>query len=47
MVNRTRKFKAHDEQNECGVGDTEKIKETRPHTKNKRRRHLEIINKPK
>ena len=30
MVNRTRKFKAHDENNECGIGDTVKIMETRP-----------------
>ena len=30
MVNRTRKFKAHDELNECGIGDTVKIMEKRP-----------------
>ena len=33
MVNRTRKFKAHDENNECGIGDTVKIMETRPLSK--------------
>ena len=36
MVNRTRKFKAHDENNECGIGDTVKIMETRPLSKDKR-----------
>ncbi len=36
MVNRTRKFKAHDEKNECGIGDTVKIMETRPISKDKR-----------
>ena len=36
MVNRTRKFKAHDENNECGIGDTVKIMETRPISKDKR-----------
>lgn len=47
MVNRTRKFKAHDEQNECGVGDTVKIMETRPLSKDKRWRVVEIIEKAK
>ena len=45
MVNRTRKFKAHDENNECGIGDTVKIMETRPISKDKRWRLVEIIEK--
>ena len=47
MVNRTRKFKAHDENNECGIGDTVKIMETRPLSKDKRWRLVEIIEKAK
>ena len=47
MVNRTRKFKAHDEQNECGAGDTVKIMETRPLSKDKRWRLVEIVEKAK
>ena len=47
MVNRTRKFKAHDELNQCGVGDTVKIMETRPLSKDKRWRLVEIIEKAK
>ena len=47
MVNRTRKFKAHDELNECGIGDTVKIMETRPLSKDKRWRGVEIIEKAK
>ena len=47
MVNRTRKFKAHDENNECGIGDTVKIMETRPLSKDKRWRVVEIIEKAK
>ena len=47
MVNRTRKFKAHDEQNECGIGDTVKIMETRPISKDKRWRLVEIVEKAK
>ena len=45
MVNRTRKFEAHDEENACGVGDTVKIMETRPISKDKRWRVVEIIEK--
>ena len=45
MVNRTRKFKAHDENNECGVGDTVKVMECRPLSKDKRWRLVEIIKK--
>ena len=47
MVNRTRKFKAHDELNECGIGDTVKIMETRPLSKDKCWRVVEIIEKAK
>ena len=47
MVNRTAKFKAHDENNECGVGDTVRIMETRPLSKDKRWRIVEIIEKAK
>ena len=47
MVNRTRKFKAHDELNECGICDTVKIMETRPLSKDKRWRVVEIIEKAK
>lgn len=47
MVNRTRKFKAHDEENACGIGDTVKIMETRPISKDKRWRLVEIIEKAK
>ena len=47
MVNRTRKFKAHDEQNACGVGDTVKIMETRPISKDKHWRLVEIVEKAK
>ena len=47
MVNRTRKFKAHDENNECGIGDTVKIMETRPISKDKHWRFVEIVEKAK
>jgi len=47
MVNRTRKFKAHDENNECGVGDFVEIMETRPLSKDKRWRVVQIIEKAK
>lgn len=46
-VKRTTKFKAHDENNECGIGDTVKIMETRPLSKQKRWRLVEIIEKAK
>jgi len=39
----TKKFKAHDEKNECNVGDQVRIQETRPLSKTKRWRLLEII----
>ena len=47
ILKRTVKFKAHDEENACGVGDTVKIMETRPISKDKRWRVVEIIEKAK
>ena len=47
MVNRTRKVKAHDEENACGIGDTVRFMETRPLSKDKRWRVAEIIEKAK
>ena len=47
MINHTVKFKAHDEENACGIGDTVKIMETRPLSKDKRWRLIEIIEKAK
>ena len=47
IVKRTVKFKAHDEKNECGVGDRVRIMETRPLSKDKRWRLVEIIEKAK
>lgn len=44
---KTTKFMAHDENNECGIGDTVKIMETRPLSKNKRWRLVEIVEKAK
>ena len=46
-VNRTTKFKAHDEINECGIGDRVRIMETRPISKDKRWRLVEIVEKAK
>ncbi|MBD5559393.1 MAG: 30S ribosomal protein S17 [Clostridia bacterium] len=46
-VNYTNKLKAHDENNECGVGDRVRIMETRPLSKQKRWRLVEIIEKAK
>ena len=43
IMNRTIKIKAHDEKNECGIGDTVRIMETRPLSKDKRWRLVEII----
>jgi small subunit ribosomal protein S17 len=43
MVRRTKKLKAHDEQNEAKTGDTVRIMETRPLSKDKRWRVVEII----
>ena len=47
IVGRTYKLKAHDENNTCGVGDTVKVMETRPLSKDKRWRVVEIIEKAK
>ena len=47
VIKRTIKFKAHDENNQCGEGDTVKIMETRPLSKDKRWRLVEIIEKAK
>lgn len=47
FVNRTTKFKAHDEQNSAGIGDTVRIMETRPLSKDKRWRLIEILEKAK
>ena len=47
IVKRTYKLKAHDENNECNMGDTVKVMETRPLSKDKRWRLVEIIEKAK
>lgn len=47
MINSTKKLHAHDENNEAGVGDTVRIMETRPLSKQKRWRLLEIVEKAK
>ena len=47
IIRRTYKLKAHDENNECGVGDTVRVMETRPLSKDKRWRLVEIIEKAK
>lgn len=47
FIKRTTKFKAHDEENSCGVGDTVVIMETRPLSKSKRWRLVEILEKAK
>ena len=47
IIKRTVKFKAHDEKNECHIGDTVKVMETRPLSKDKRWRLVEIIEKAK
>lgn len=47
FVNKTSKFMAHDAENSCNVGDTVKISETRPMSKNKRWRLIEIIERAK
>ena len=47
IVGRTYKLKAHDENNTCGVGDTVKVMETRPLSKDKRWRVVEIVEKAK
>lgn len=47
IVKHTVKFKAHDEENACGIGDTVMIMETRPISKDKRWRVVEIIERAK
>lgn len=47
IMKRTYKLKAHDEKNECGVGDTVKVMECRPLSKDKRWRLVEVIEKAK
>ena len=47
FVNKTSRFMAHDEENSCNVGDTVRISETRPLSKNKRWRLVEIIERAK
>ena len=47
VVKKTYKLKAHDENNECNIGDTVKVMETRPLSKDKRWRLVEIIEKAK
>ena len=47
IVKRTVKLKAHDEENQCGIGDRVRIMETRPLSKDKRWRVVEIIEKAK
>ncbi len=47
FVKKTTKFMAHDENNECNIGDTVRIMETRPLSKNKRWRLVEVIEKAK
>ena len=45
IIKRTYKLKAHDENNECGIGDRVKVMETRPLSKDKRWRLVEIVEK--
>ena len=45
IVKKTYKLKAHDEKNECNIGDTVKVMETRPLSKDKRWRLVEIVEK--
>ena len=47
FVNKTKKYHAHDEKNDCGIGDTVKIMETRPLSKTKRWRLVQIIERAK
>ena len=47
VVKRTYKLKAHDENNECKVGDTVRVMETRPLSKDKRWRLVEIVERAK
>ena len=47
IIGRTHRLKAHDENNECGVGDIVRVMETRPLSKDKRWRVVEIVEKAK
>ena len=47
IIKRTYRLKAHDEMNQCGVGDTVRVMETRPLSKDKRWRVVEIVEKAK
>ena len=47
IINRTTKLKAHDEKNECGIGDTVRVMETRPLSRDKRWRLVESLEKAK
>jgi small subunit ribosomal protein S17 len=47
FVNKTKKYHAHDEKNDCNIGDTVKLMETRPLSKLKRWRLIEIIERAK
>ena len=47
IMNRTTKIKAHDENNECGIGDTVRVMETRPLSRTKRWRVVEIVERAK
>ncbi len=47
IVKKTYKLKAHDEENQCGIGDTVRVMETRPLSKEKRWRLVEIMEKAK
>ena len=47
FVSKSTKFMAHDENNECNIGDTVRIQETRPLSKNKNWRLVEIIERAK
>ena len=47
FMKKSKKFTAHDETNDCNIGDTVKIMETRPMSKNKRWRLIEIIERAK
>lgn len=47
IIKRTYKLKAHDENNECGIGDTVKVMETKPVSKDKRWRLVNVVEKAK
>ena len=47
FVNKSKKYHAHDEKNECNIGDTVRLRETRPLSKLKRWRLVEIIERVK